>query len=85
MQMAEECQQDRYYKHGSAWDVRSETEADLVNQLTPELVVFLQDLVPQVTVHALNNVSSLDLEQTADITTTNMCLDTCVVQCAGVT
>jgi len=39
---------------------------DLVNELATELVVLLQHLVPQVTVHALHNVSSLDLEQTAD-------------------
>ena len=40
-------------------------EADLVNELTAELVVLLQHLVPQITVHALHNVPSLDLEQTA--------------------
>lgn len=44
----------------------SHTAADLVNELPPELVVLKQHLVPQVTVHALNNVPSLDLEQTAD-------------------
>lgn len=37
----------------------------LVNELTAELIVLFQDLVPQVTVHTFHNVSGLDLEQTA--------------------
>ena len=39
--------------------------AHLINKLTAELVILLQHLVPQVTVHALHDVPGLDLEQTA--------------------
>ena len=40
-------------------------EAHLINELTAELVVLLQHLVPQITVHALHDIPSLDLEQAA--------------------
>lgn len=47
----------------------------LVNELAAELVVLLQHLVPQVTVHALHNIPGLDLEQTACRQSTNMVSD----------
>ena len=46
----------------------------LVHQLAAELVVLLQHLVPQIAVHALHNVASLDLEQTASWQHTCHCL-----------
>ena len=41
------------------------SRAHLINELATVLVVLLQHLVPQVTVHTLHNVPGLNLEQAA--------------------